>query len=51
MTAALLLNLVPNVADRDVFLCGPPKLATAVRQALQGAGVTASQLHEERFDL
>ncbi|MFL5516579.1 MAG: ferric reductase-like transmembrane domain-containing protein, partial [Gemmatimonadales bacterium] len=51
MTPALFLHLVPNLAHRDVYLCGPPTLAGAVRAALLGAGLPHQQLHEERFDL
>jgi predicted ferric reductase len=51
MTPELLLSVAPNLADRDVYLCGPPRLASAVRHALEGAGLPEPQLHEERFDL
>lgn len=46
-----LLGLVPDVADRDVFLCGPPPMAAAVRGALREAGLPRGHLHEERFSL
>jgi predicted ferric reductase len=42
-------RLVPGLTQRDVYLCGPPGLATAVRDALRGAGLPEGQLHEERF--
>jgi predicted ferric reductase len=42
-------RLVPGLTQRDVYLCGPPGLATAVRDALRGAGLPEAQLHEERF--
>jgi predicted ferric reductase len=42
-------RLVPGLIQRDVYLCGPPGLATAVRDALRGAGLPEGQLHEERF--
>jgi predicted ferric reductase len=41
--------LVPDVADRDVFLCGPPGMVEAARQALKGAGVHRRRVHHERF--
>ena len=44
-----LRTLVPDVADRDVFLCGPPGMVDAARQALRKAGVTPRRLHHERF--
>ena len=41
---------VPNLLERDVFLCGPPAMATAVRTSLTAAGLPHAQLHEERFE-
>jgi ferredoxin-NADP reductase len=41
--------MVPDLVRRDVYLCGPPGLSTAVREALRGAGLPDAQLHEERF--
>jgi predicted ferric reductase len=49
LSASSLTRLVPNLADRDVYLCGPPGLATAVRGSLTDAGLPPSRLHEERF--
>lgn len=51
LDARALLRLVPDVADRDVYLCGPPGLAAAVRTSLRQAGLPAARLHEERFAL
>jgi predicted ferric reductase len=50
-TPELLRYLVPNLRDRDVYMCGPPSMTTAARQALARAGLLATQIHEERFDL
>jgi predicted ferric reductase len=49
LSSSSLLRLVPRLADRDVYLCGPPGLSEAVRRSLAGAGVPARQVHEERF--
>ena len=46
-----LVRCVPDVSDRDVFLCGPPVMMTVVRRALSGLGVPASRIHYERFAL
>ncbi len=51
LDAPALQDLVPDVADRDVFLCGPPPMAAAVREALREVGVPRSSVHEERFSL
>jgi predicted ferric reductase len=44
-----LLWHVPDLVLRDVYLCGPPPMADAVRAVLRDAGLPAGQLHEERF--
>jgi ferredoxin-NADP reductase len=49
LSAAELLRMVPDVAGRDVFVCGPPGLMTTVRAELRAAGLPPEQLHEERF--
>ena len=49
LTSASLTRLVPNLAERDVYLCGPPGLASTVRTSLARAGVPAGRVHEERF--
>jgi predicted ferric reductase len=51
LSAGSLSRLVPGLAQRDVYLCGPPGLAAAVREALSEAGLPSEQLHEERFAL
>ena len=49
--AAGLRALVPDVAERDVYLCGPAGFIAAVRQALRELGVPDQQVHAEAFDL
>jgi len=49
LTAAGLARLVPDLVERDVYMCGPAGLSDAVRAALRTAGLPAEQLHEERF--
>lgn len=44
-----LLHLVPDVARRDVFVCGPEPWMDAVVAAARGAGVPRDALHLERF--
>ena len=46
-----LAGLVPDIADRDVFLCGPPPMMTAVLRTLGDLGVPRQQIHFERFSL
>jgi len=49
LSAPGLLGRVPDLADRDVYLCGPPRMADAVHTAVLQAGLPADRLHEERF--
>jgi len=51
LSPELFHRLVPGLVQRDVYLCGPPGMATAVRRSLKHAGLPGAQLHEERFDL
>ncbi|WP_406374982.1 ferredoxin reductase family protein [Streptomyces sp. NBC_00647] len=46
-----LARLVPDVADRDVFVCGPPGMTSAVLRTLGDLGVPRAQIHFERFSL
>jgi predicted ferric reductase len=49
LTPQLLVSTVPDLVQRDVYMCGPPGLTAALRKAMLGAGLPVSQLHEERF--
>jgi ferredoxin-NADP reductase len=40
---------VPDVAERDVFLCGPTTWTVGVRRLLAAAGVPADRIHTESF--
>jgi len=46
-----LARLVPDLKERDVFLCGPPSMLTGVRKALDVCGVPPSNIHFEKFSL
>jgi len=47
--AQVLKNLVPDIADRDIYVCGPPTWITAVRKAARGAGAHRDSVHTEEF--
>ncbi|HEY3506570.1 MAG TPA: ferredoxin reductase family protein [Actinocatenispora sp.] len=47
--AAVLRELVPDVAGRDVYVCGPDAWADAALAAAREAGVPGERLHTERF--
>jgi predicted ferric reductase len=44
-----LLALVPDVASRQVFLCGPPAMMRAVTATLLSLGVASEDIHTEAF--
>lgn len=50
-TPAALLAGVPDVAERDVYVCGPTAMTAAVLRSLRALDVPASQVHAERFRL
>jgi len=41
--------LLPDIAERDVFVCGPPAMVDAVRRRLRLLKVPRSRIHFERF--
>ncbi|MEU1474252.1 ferredoxin reductase family protein [Streptomyces sp. NPDC001668] len=51
LAAGELARLVPDIAERDVFLCGPPPMMTAVLGSLRELNVPKAQTHFERFSL
>ncbi|HEY6058351.1 MAG TPA: ferredoxin reductase family protein, partial [Candidatus Limnocylindrales bacterium] len=48
-TPQALRRLVPDLADRDVFLCGPTGMMAHVRRSLRSLRVPPAQVHWERF--
>jgi ferredoxin-NADP reductase len=44
-----LRELVPDLDDREVYLCGPPAMVDAVDRNLHAAGISRRHLHVERF--
>lgn len=49
LTAENLAILAPDAADREVMLCGPPKMTDMVAKALQRDHVSHGHIHTERF--
>jgi predicted ferric reductase len=45
-----LKRLIPDVRERDVYLCGPTKMMEAVRDGLRALGVPRGHIHFERFE-
>ena len=46
-----LLELVPDITTREVYVCGPPALIDIVTRHVREAGVPRRHLHAERFAL
>ncbi|MGW3910304.1 ferredoxin reductase family protein [Streptomyces sp. NPDC005070] len=51
LTAASLREAVPDVAEHDVYLCGPPTMARDLYAELSAAGVPDRRIHHESFEL
>ena len=49
--AEALASIVPDVAERDVYICGPDPWMDHARDAARRAGVPESQIHLERFSM
>ena len=47
--ADALRQLVPDVADCDIFICGPTPWMKAVERAAVAAGASRTQIHTEDF--
>jgi predicted ferric reductase len=46
-----LLELVPDLTDRDVYVCGPPGMTDFAVKNVRAAGVPRRHIHVERFAL
>jgi predicted ferric reductase len=46
---SLLQRLVPDVQEREAFVCGPSTMMRGVVSALRALGVSGSRIHYERF--
>jgi predicted ferric reductase len=44
-----LQQLVPDIAERDVYVCGPPAMTEATRASLSRSGVSRRHIFTERF--
>jgi ferredoxin-NADP reductase len=43
--------MVPDIAEREVYVCGPPAMTNAIRANVRDAHVPARFIHAERFAL
>ena len=49
LDARLLIGLVPDIAHRDVYICGPGGFSESIVAAALRLGVDRDQIHEEAF--
>ena len=49
LEAGSLERLVPDIRERDVYLCGPTPMMQRVEESLRRLGLPARQIHAERF--
>jgi predicted ferric reductase len=50
LTPAALGQLVPDLRQREIYLCGPTPMMEAVRDGLRASGLPRGQIHFERFE-
>ena len=50
LDARHLRGAVPDIAEREIYVCGPAGMIQNVRRSLHQLRVPASQIHEERFE-
>lgn len=51
ITPQRLRELLPDIDDHDVYVCGPTGLARQSYEALREAGVPARRIHHESFEM
>ena len=49
LDARHLRRIVPDIAEREIYVCGPEGMIATVRRSLSELGVPAPHIHEERF--
>ena len=45
----VLRSVVPDIRERDVYICGPPAMIESATRGVAACGVPARQIHRERF--
>jgi ferredoxin-NADP reductase len=47
---SVLRSWVPDIADRDVYICGPTKWTASVQRCAEAAGTPEDRIHIEIFE-
>lgn len=51
LTPRHLNELVPDIREREIYVCGPPGMADLIARHVRAAGVPRRRIHVERFAL
>jgi ferredoxin-NADP reductase len=51
LSSTHLRQVVPDIAERAVYLCGPPAMTAVIEHNVRRAGVPGRHVHVERFAL
>lgn len=51
ITGDVLINKVPGIIARDIFICGPPPMMNALTGSLVSLGINQKHIHSELFSL
>ncbi|MBP9686982.1 MAG: hypothetical protein KBD66_04255, partial [Candidatus Doudnabacteria bacterium] len=51
VTPELIKQLVPDAAEREVFLCGPPPMMNGLLKTLPTLGIPKNKIYFEKFSL
>lgn len=51
VTPELITQLIPDAADREVFLCGPPPMMNGLLKTLPTIGIPKHKIYYEKFSL
>jgi ferredoxin-NADP reductase len=49
LNKSTLWRLVPDIAGRDVYLCGPDEFMRALKNPIRELGVPRQRIHRESF--
>jgi ferredoxin-NADP reductase len=49
MSPEHLRQLVSDISEREVYVCGPPAMSAFIEDRVRQSGVPAKYIHSERF--
>jgi predicted ferric reductase len=51
LTSDHLTELIPDIAEREVYVCGSPAMTSFIEASVRSAGVARKHIHSEKFAL